>query len=126
MILQDHFCSLIQKITQLGIIKSVAWHEIVDDPHQCSWVRFEDDAGFVVDIPCTDWGESEAEYTLINLALQKLWNQVGEDANANWILTLDDLKPAVNKARALKPYTGERIANKRMYELGYRAPEYIY
>ena len=126
MIIQSHFCNVIEGIKQLGIIKSVAWDEIVDDPHQCSWVRFEDENGFILKVPCTDWGEGEAEFTLINLALQKLWNQVGEDVNANWILTIENLKLMVNKARTLKPYTGERIANKAMYEIGYQAPEYIY
>lgn len=124
--IQSTFVEQMEKIKKLGTIKSVAWDRIIDDPHQCSWVRFEDDAGFVLKISCKSFVDDDPEFTLINIALKKLWEQIGEDVNENWIFTNEDLIRIVNKARKLKPYTGEKIANKEMYEIGYQAPEYIY
>ncbi|MCK9479188.1 MAG: hypothetical protein M0R40_06765 [Firmicutes bacterium] len=128
MITREHFSNCIKDIKQLGTIKSVAWNEIIDDPYQCSWVRFEDENGFVLKLPCTDFGDSEPEFTLINLALQKLWKQTGEDANVNWIVTHEDFHKIVNKARALKPYKGKKLVNENdiLYITGWKPPEYIY
>lgn len=124
--IQSIFVEQMEEIKKLGIIKSVAWDRIIDDPHQCSWVRFEDEEGHIVKVHCTYFGDTDPEFVLINLALKKLWEQIGEDVNKNWIFTNEDLICMVNKARQLKPYTGEKIANKEMYKIGYQAPEYIY
>lgn len=92
------------------------------------WLRIEDENGYIVEILHTDWGDKNPKFIMANLALMKLWKQVGEDINENWILTIDDFYKIVNKARAIKPYDGKRLVNEDdpMYKAGFHAPELIY
>lgn len=127
---EDHFIALIEGIKRLGAIKSVAWHTNIDDTVGVLWqrcsVRFEDEDGYVLEIPYVTWGNNVPEFCLINLALQRLWKQIGEDGNENWIFTYEDFERLVNKARSLKPYTGQRLQNQTMYEAGWEAPNLIF
>ena len=127
---ESQFFDLIEGIKKLKAIKSIAWHRIIDDTVGVPWqrcsVRFEDESGYVLEIPYVTWGNNVPEFCLINLALQRLWKQVGEDGNANWIFADEDFERVVNKARSLKPDTGQRLQNQTMYEAGWQAPDLIF
>lgn len=129
---QEEFCKTIESIKSLGIIKSVAWDVISDNPSfgcDYSWVRFEDENEFVLKIPLEGEEKIESYYPsriLINLALQKVFQQLGESVNDHWIIADVDVKKAIDRARKLKPYTGNRIPNKELADIGYQTHEYIF
>lgn len=120
----------LEEVQKLGVIKSVAWHTIIDDTTQLAdilWVRFEDENGYVVDFPYRDY-DNHIEYYLLNLVFSKLWQQVGLIPDQWWFITHGDFIKAVNKARAIKPYQGKHHINEHdiLYRSGWKAPEYIW
>lgn len=122
----------LQKIDELGVIVSVAWHVKHDAEFEdVNRVRFEDTAGKTVEILLHDPGKqpllNEIDHVLINILLQKCFEQAGIDGDLLWIGVNCAVADAVNIARQHLPYNGKHWINEdRSRKYDNEVPEYVF
>lgn len=122
----------LKKIDELGVIVSVAWHVKHDaDFEDINRVRFEDTEGKTVEILLHDPMKqpllNEIDHVLINILLQKCFEQAGIDGNLLWIGVNSTVTDAVNKARQMMPYTGKHWVNEeRARRYDSETPEFVF
>lgn len=109
---KKHFAmELIRSITKFGKIKCIECESYMEEPND-QYITFTDDADNSVCIPLKpNYPDDESDLfneggylVLLNLMLQKVLYQIGEDSNSYWLLDINQIDDVLNVLKQKVPF----------------------